>query len=99
MKSIRLLAGLVLFAGSLITPIASGAVAQDGGVKGQELREFCYGLIESGQFGPLNLGECMSFNETMGRAGFVAHICDALLELELLEEFNFTSYSDCIRNF
>ena len=98
MKSIRILAGLALLAGSLTTPIASTAVAQDGGVKGQELREYCYALIESGDFGSLNLGECMSFNETMGREGFVAHLCDALLELELLDDFGFTSYSDCILN-
>lgn len=97
MKSIRVLAGLALFAASLTTPVASTAVAQDGGLKGQELKEYCYDLIESGEFGPLNLGECMSFNETIGRAGFVAHLCDALLELELLDDFGFTSYSDCVR--
>ena len=79
-------------------PVAPIAVAQDEGPKGQELREYCYGLIESGEFGPLNLGECMSFNETMDRAGFAAHICDAFLELGLLEDFGFDSYSDCILN-
>ena len=97
MNSIRIIAGLAILAASLTTPIASTALAQDGGPKGQELRDYCYGLIESGNFGDLNLGECMSFNETMGRAGFAAHLCDALLELGLLAEEGFTSYSDFIR--
>ena len=89
---------MALLAASFTTPFVPIAAAQDGGVKGQELREYCYALIDSGNFGPLNLGECMSYNETMGRAGFAAHLCDALLELGLLEDFGFTSFSDCVRN-
>ena len=96
MKSIRIIAGLALVAASIST--APIAVAKDEGPKGQELKEYCQGLIESGNFGPLNLGECMSYNETMDRAGFAAHLCDALLELGLLEDFGFTSSSDCIVN-
>ena len=98
MKSIRVLAGLALLTAWIAQPMAPLAAAQDSGPKGQELKEYCIGLIESGNFGPLNLGECMSYNETMGRDGFAAHLCDALLELGLLEDFGFTSYSDCIRN-
>ena len=98
MKSIHLLAGFALLTAPLANPLAPAAVAQEGGAQGQELKEFCIAQIESGEFGPLNLGECMSFWRAIDEPGFAAHLCDAFRENDLLDDFGFDSYSDCVRN-
>lgn len=63
-----------------------------------ELIEFCYGLMDSGAFPTLNLGECMSFNLT-SIPGFTAHFCDFVRESDAYADFGFESYSDCVRSF
>jgi len=61
----------------------------------RELQDFCYALIASGDFTGLNLGECMSFNNSSD-AGFKAHLCDFFRESGVLEDLEMT-YSECIR--
>ena len=95
----RILHGLVAAAvtvSAAVTP-AAPALAQATPSQGAnaELFEFCYDLIESGEFPGLNLGECMSFN-LAPEAGFKAHLCDFLRETGGLEEAGLT-YSECVR--
>lgn len=71
--------------------------SNDQGVNAAKL-QLCYDLIESGTYPTLQLGECMSFN-SVSEQGFVAHLCDLLRETDAYDDFGFTSYSDCIRNF
>lgn len=97
MKTIKLFAAGALILGALASPLAAPALAN--GTNAQDtngpLLDFCYGLIESGNFPDLNLGECMAFNLTPD-PGFKALFCDYLRETGQLEEAGVT-YSQCIR--
>lgn len=66
-------------------------------VENRQLQQFCYDLIAGGEFPDLVLGECMSFNNTSD-AGFKAHLCDMLRGTGQLNDWGFSSYSDCVRN-
>ena len=84
-----------------LTAASSSAVANPPNPPGQngadaELLGFCHDLLAEFQ-GNLNLGECMSFN-SVSDPGFRTKLCDYLLETDQLEDFDFTSYSDCVRN-
>lgn len=96
----KILNGLVAAAVTVSAALApiSSASAQTTPSQGEnaELLAFCYELIESGDFPGLNLGECMSFNRTVGGPGFKAHLCDYFRESGILEEAGVT-YAECIR--
>ena len=100
MKIVRMLTMAALCAACLMTPAAPLAAAarrfQQPGANA-ELLDFCYGLIASGVYPSLNLGECMSYNLTSD-AGFKTHFCDLLRETGPLGDYGYTSYSDCVRN-
>lgn len=100
MKAVRLLTMAAIGAACLLSPVAP-AVAAPSGSNNQganaELLDFCYGLIASGIFPSLTLGECMSYNLSSD-AGFKAHFCDFLRETGAFGDYGYTSYSDCVRN-
>ena len=96
MKMIRAITAAAILAASFASPAAiAPAAAQESG--NSNWLGYCNALVESGQFGPLNLGECMSYNIVEG-PGWRTKICDALLELDLLDQFGFDSFPDCVRN-
>jgi hypothetical protein len=92
MKQLSILCATALMVTSTPTLAAPASASQ---AEKRELQDLCYGLIASGEFPGLNLGECMSFNNTSD-AGFKAHLCDFFRESGLLEELEMT-YSECIR--
>jgi hypothetical protein len=91
------LVGLLSFAMALPASTMMTTTAQAQPTENRELQEICYGLIASGDFPGLNLGECMSFRNNLDNPeGFKAHLCDAFRELGVLDELEIT-YSECIR--
>ena len=93
MKPIRLIVAMSLLASPPAIPAAAAMNHQSGTqAVNQELLEFCYDLIASGEFSDLSLGECMSFNLPPD-AGWRAHFCDFLRETDQLAG----TYSECIR--
>jgi hypothetical protein len=100
MKILHGLAAAAVTLCAALTPVTA-TLAQNSPADGAnaELLAMCNEFVESGEFGPLNLGECMSFWKSIEGPGFAAHICDALRENDQLDDAGFTSYSDCVRNF
>ena len=94
MRIFRGLLAVAIIATAAVAPVTPASGQATGGANA-ELLEFCHGLVESGTFPGLNLGECMSFNLTP-ESGFKAHFCDYLRETGQLEEAGVT-YSECIR--
>jgi hypothetical protein len=99
----------ILMVGSLLLstlagPTVSPASAQQGSPGANRdyqrlVHDYCEAVIASGDLPTLNYGECESFN-VVSDNGFKTHFCDALREGAgaTLEDYGFTSYSDCIRN-
>jgi len=57
---------------------------------------FCESLITSGDFSSaLNFGRCMGFNSTSDE-GFVTQTCMALRGEDLLADYGFDSFNDCV---
>ena len=99
MKTIKLIAAGALILGTMVSPLAAPAMANASNAQGPngELFDYCYELMASGDFDTLNLGECVGYNIIDG-PGWRTKICDALLELDLLDLYGFDSFSDCVRN-
>ncbi len=81
---------------TMATPQVANAQGKSDAAKAQ--RDACYALIAGGDYPGLNLGECLSFDNAAW-PGFKAHVCDFFRETGLLDDYEFDSYSDCIRNF
>lgn len=98
MKCIKFLVATALFMAATAAPIAPAAADQtSNNGANAELHEFCTGLVASGIFPDLNYGECMSYNRT-SLSGLRAHVCDQLRETGELDDYGFSSYSECVRN-
>lgn len=63
----------------------------------QQVQNYCYGLMASGDYPGLSLGECVSFNVT-SEQGFVTKFCDFVRESDAYTDYGFDSYSDCVRS-
>jgi hypothetical protein len=76
--------------------VVQAATEQSGRAKATRAqREACY-LLATGA-ADLDLADCLSFAEAPGPQ-FRAEVCNFLRETGQLEDFNLTSYSQCVRH-
>jgi hypothetical protein len=91
------LASLALMAAPLpIANVSALQAAPSGPGVNQEVLDYCYDLIE--QFPGVPLGVCMSFNLTQNTYGWLPQVCAYFEDSGLLEDYGFTSFTDCVRN-
>lgn len=91
------ISALLVSATAPIAPVLADptvAPGQNGSSSG--LLSFCEGELTSGDFASaLNFGRCMGFN-LVSDEGFVAQICMAFRSENLLADFGFASFDDCV---
>jgi len=83
----------------LILAAASAAAVQPHALRVsgvQERYDVCASLATDGGYPPLDLRACLSLKEAP-EAVFRAGICDYLRNSEQLQDYHFSSHSDCMR--
>ena len=101
LKLVTSFVSVVLTTSVIMMP--SAALADPSSPPGQngsnaELLQSCYDKLASGDFSDsLTLGRCMAFN-SVSDDGFVTQLCQFFRGEDLLEDFGFTNYSDCVKN-
>lgn len=100
MKITHLLAATAILV-SATAPIApayadpSSAPGQSGSNAG--LLNYCESLLTSGDYSSaLTFGRCMGFNVTSDE-GFVTQVCMAFRGQDLLADYGFASFDDCVK--
>ena len=101
-STVRLVSALVLAASALIAPTTSASAdpSKPPGQNGSNaaLLQACYDKLASGEFSDaLTFGRCVGFN-SVSDEGSETQFCQFLKGEDLLSEFGFTSFSDCVVN-
>jgi hypothetical protein len=100
-KVICMLTSAALLIGVMVTP--APALADPSSAPGQSgsnaaLLQACYDKLASGEFSDaLTLGRCMAFNSVSDQ-GLATQVCQFFRGEDLLEDFGFSSFSDCVAN-
>jgi hypothetical protein len=100
-KAVGLLVSAALTASVVMIP--SAALADPSNPPGQngsnaQLLQSCYDKLASGDFSDsLTLGRCMAFNSVSDQ-GWATQVCQFFRGEDLLEDFGFESFSDCVTN-
>jgi hypothetical protein len=88
-------AAAALLTGGEPVTIAQSATDQQSRLQATRARrEVCYALATGAA--DLDLADCLSFADAPEPL-FRAEVCNFLRETRQLEDFNFTSHSDCVR--
>ena len=66
-----------------------------------ETQGFCKDLIAEGGTPSMSLGECIALNNSTAREkhNWWVHVCHNWRDEGLLEELNYSSYSECVHDF
>lgn len=83
-----------LAAAQPLAPPVTGQQANSNATRARH--EVCSMLATAGAYPALNLADCLSFDNAPD-AVFKTQVCDFLREADQLRDFDFSSYSDCLR--
>ena len=76
------------------TPTAIGQTSGPAAIRARH--EICYALAAGASDPALDLAGCLNFDNAP-EAAFRTQVCSFLRESEQLQDYNFASYSDCVR--